>query len=601
MFKKLDNVYNLLCKQIAKKPDSIAIVTRNKNFTYNELEYLIELTVFKLLNLGVKENDKVLLLTNRSIEYVISVFALLKIGAIFIPADPKHPIERYINLGNIDYVISNVDHDWETEIPLIYITYNDLLSQILITTYTSKHSNNLDSSGYVMLTSGTTGKPKGIFINQNNLNYYVHALIQRLSIDENTVYLHLASISFSSSVRQLLLPLLAGGRLVIADEIHREDFTELINLILNFNITLLDITPSHLTALLSSIEELPTLKINIKKHTINKILTASEPLNKNIIKLINIIFGDKIKLINMYGQTEASGIVSTFEIDSINKIDGDVVPLGIPLDNIEIAIFNEDLLLLQGNDIGEICVSSPTLSQKYLGVDISLVEDFFHTTIEGVQKRFFRTGDIGMKSPEGDINFLGRKSHFVKLRGLRISLEEIKNILLENPNVRNAIVFTVNKVEEDSIVACIVLSKECSEYEIRLYLKQRIPDYMVPTKYIFINKIPLTGNFKVDYNSIIELLDSEESLRLTQSSLLEMSPIEYSIFKIWQQVFKNKEIRDSDDFYTLGGHSLSAARIAASINNHFKIDIKLTDIFEYNTIYMLAGFVEKKLNSLKSS
>ena len=571
-----------------------AIIYEKNEISYKELGERINYTKEVLCSLGVEEGDYVILKVNKDIDYVVILLTLFKIGAIIIPIDPEAPLERYqkfLHEKIIKLIINNEEQEVKkyfsslyNYVPLI-LTPKLLLSVKANNLSHNENPINLLNSGYIMFTSGTTGVPKGVLINQKNILYYLHYLSKRLPINLTDIFVHLASIGFSSSMRQLLLPLMKQSTIILVDEENRKDLSFLFNNIVAHRVTVLDITPSHLSALLAFCAENLELSSEMLKAQLRLILTASEPLLKSVVEDSRKIFGN-IQFINMYGQTESSGIVCT---ETVNNLDiySTFVHIGYPLDCVELKIFSNSLEIVPKGEQGEIWIYSPTLTQhEYIGSDNS-----FHFCTE-LNKRFFRTGDLGREFPNGSIEYCGRISNFVMVRGARISLEEIKSQILKNDHVLDAVLIILNEISNTATIGVLLVPKPGKIIEIeqlKKFLSTKLPAYMLPSQYKITDTIPTNNNYKIDYNIVKEKFKNNNQ----NIKSVFIDDLEQRIAQIWQAVFNNENITRDDNFYSLGGNSLIAARIAAQINKTLSANVKLTDILQKESIENLVSFIKK--------
>ncbi len=590
----IENITDFLLNNCDMDYSKIALVNGNNSISYRELIEQVNNYTKKFIELGVKEKSNVVLNMSKTPEYPIILLALLKIGSVIIPIDVEYPLDRYINILNtlkIKLFILSEDSNnglkdkfqnlFSVE---SYISLEELIKLPILNKLESKKIQDIEASGYIMFTSGTTGDPKAVFINQKNMIFYILSLSDRLDFVQNHKFLHLASISFSSSIRQFLLPIIGNFTNLLLCEEKRKDLSELIDVLISEQITILDITPSHLSAMLSCISENEDLLKKIKSHRLSVILTASEVLSKDLVEKTINIFG-KVGFINMYGQTETSGIIATENVDmSLNY--KNFIHIGFPLECITIEIFEENGFKVIDGEVGEICVYGSTLSQNILTYNDDSSNFFSYG--EGIHlKKYYRTGDLGRKLSDGKIEFCGRKSSFIKINASRVSLEEIKQNLLLLSYIQEAEVIALNKENGSSEIAAVVVLRSNNEDKssIRSFLQKKLPTYMVPNHIKIVKEIPVNQNFKVNYQEILSLFQKKDA------------SVEEVILNVWKKVFVLDNISKHEDFYSLGGNSLIAARIAIQINSLLCIKLKITDVLNHYKLEHLVEIVKKKLVS----
>ena len=592
------NLIDSLFKNIRDSKIKLALVQNDNSISYDDLENEVLHFAQKLKSIGVVEKSHVIVNIEKTIEYPIILCALFRLGAVVIPIDVEYPLNRYINpLQAIDVdllIYTRAEHSILKHQLNIKHTVSLLELHSLDSGDSELNSSQeLESSGYIIFTSGTTGTPKGVFISQKNMIYYLNTLSQRLNLKYENKFLHIASISFSSSIRQLLLPMVYNSTLILLDEEKRKELTYIIDIITTEEITVLDITPSHLSAIIAAVLENKILMDQIQSHKLNFILTASEPLSTQLVRDTYKVFG-KIAIVNMYGQTESAGIVSTEIISNVEDYKN-FVYLGTPLICNEIKIFDEKNNVLNDGAVGEICVHGPTISRRFLCDEENLKDSFVYYKTKDKSVKYYKTGDYGKKLNNGKLEFCGRKEHFIKINASRVSLEEIKQNLLLHPDIQSAeVIFIDTQYNSKSIGAVIVprVSKNLNIAKIKNFLQERLPHYMVPHHIKLVSAIPVNKNFKVNYQEIINLFQ-----QITISSIESSDKVmEQIILDIWMKIFKSENITMEDDFYSLGGNSLIAARIAIQINNLFAAKLKLTDVLKHDTIPAIAKQIALQLH-----
>ncbi|MBH8561819.1 amino acid adenylation domain-containing protein [Nostoc sp. CENA67] len=594
-------IHHLFEEQVAKTPDKVAIVFADQKLTYTELNHRANQIAAYLQQLGVGGEILVGLCVERSLDIVLGILGILKAGGAYVPLDPTYPKERLAYmlqnsqakvLLTKEFLIEELpehsaqlvclDKDWD----LIVQQSRENLKQTAI----------CSNLAYIIYTSGSTGTPKGVRVTHANLCHYVQAMQTALDIVESDKYLHTASIAFSSSVRQLMVPLTKGATVVIATSEQRKDPLTLFAEIKQQQVTVIDIVPSYwrnCNHLLSNLK--PELRTTLLDNKLRLIVSASEPLLSDICTQWRFGLQHNASLINMFGQTETCGIVAVYPIAIAQHERVQIIPLGRPIPNTQIYILDKHLQPVPIGVAGELYIGGLGIGQGYLHRPDLTAERFipnFLSTEPGT--RLYKTGDLGRYLPDGTVEFIGRSDHQVKIRGFRIELAEIEAVLCQHPSVREAVVVAREDSQEKRLVAYIVSNDQSvqnsnfSNY--RSFLKERLPDYMMPSNFVMLEALPLTPNGKLNRQA----LPAPEQVQLSQKTPHTL--VEEVIAGIWAQILHLDLVGIDDNFFELGGHSLLATQVVSQIREILHIDLPLRSLFESPTVAALAERVELALN-----
>ena len=463
-------------------PQRVAVRCGHEQLTYAELNTRANQLARYLQVHGAGKETLVGICLHRTAQMVVAILAVLKAGAAYVPMDPTYPAER------LSFILSDAQPmllitqkeslilpsnartiDLDREWPLI-AKQSDGEPEVLIT------KNDL---AYVIYTSGSTGQPKGVMITHGNLGHYVQSLSQSVVIDQSDVYLHTASISFSSSVRHLMLPLSAGATVEVATTEQIKDPLTLFRLIKERGVTVIDIVPSYFRACLEALSELATAERNdLLTNRLRLILTASEPLPSDTVHKW-LVLGHAAQLINMLGQTETTGIVATYPIHKAPQNGSAVMPLGRPIDNTSINVLDEQLQPLPVGEIGEICVGGAGVGRGYLNHPELTNEKFVNdSSAERVGARLYRTGDLGRFNSDGNLEFVGRLDDQIKIRGYRVEPGEIEALLRQYPSVRDAVVIARKDLADQHRLVAYVVPERSSALSIAGRERYRLPNGM---------------------------------------------------------------------------------------------------------------------------
>ncbi len=438
--------HQLFEEHAVRTPEKLAVVCTGWELSYGELNARANQVATNLRSRGVGPDTLVAISFERSLEMVVGILGVLKAGGAYVPLDPAYPKER------LDLMIADAR-------PAIFLTQSQLVEQLpvrqaptLLLDVTSgalskdcSENPGLRCSAadlaYVIYTSGSTGKPKGVMLTQGNLSHYVHSMRSATGVRSSDVYLHTASISFSSSVRQLLLPLSVGASVVIATTDEIRDPIALFTKVKELGVTVIDIVPSYWRSCVDTLRSLqPAARAELLENKLRLILSASEPLLADVPRAWRFEFNHQAQLMNMFGQTETAGIVATYAIVPSNESQIGVVPIGRPINDVRIYLLDATLRPVADGEAGEICIGGPTVGLGYLNHPELTAEKFPHDPFESSAARLYRTGDLGRLRLDGTLEFQGRIDNQVKIRGHRVEPAETESALLEHRGVREAAV-----------------------------------------------------------------------------------------------------------------------------------------------------------------
>jgi len=598
-YPKDKTIYELFEEQVDKTPDNVAVVYEDRVFgqeqlIYRELNEKSNQLARMLREKGVVPDSIAAIMVERSLEMVICILGILKAGGAYLPIDPQYPRDR------IEYML-------EDSRASILFTQKHLRDNIAFSgeiielddeqVYIGDSSNLEIVNGssdlaYVIYTSGSTGRPKGVMVEHKALINFIGTLCDRFdnNFGESDKCLSLTSIAFDVSVGEIFLPITRGCTLVLYSGERMIDISQLYREIASKDITFTYIPPSILKELN---KELQSQVGSIK---LNKILVGVEPIKDYVLGEYLGINKD-MQIVNGYGPTEAT-ICATMYKYTENSNAGKNVPIGRPVNNARIYIVDKDYRLQTVGVAGEICIAGDGLARGYLNKPELTVEKFIpNPIIPG--ERIYKTGDFAKWLPDGNIEFIGRADHQVKVRGYRIELGEIENCLLSYEYIKEAVV--VAKEDENGskyLCAYIVGEKGLKVSELREYLGKELPDYMIPTYFVQLDRLPLTPNGKIDG----KVLPEPDGNIITGAEYeAPRNEIEEKLVSIWQGVLGIEKIGINDNFFHMGGHSLRATSMTARIHKQLNAEVPLRRIFKTPTIRGIAEYILDSKESIYSS
>ncbi|MDM3856894.1 MAG: amino acid adenylation domain-containing protein [Aphanizomenon gracile PMC649.10] len=570
-------IHQVFEEQVQKTPDAVAIVFANQSLTYTQLNKRANQLAHYLIKQGLQLGDYVGICIERSLEMVISLLGILKAGGAYLPLDPQYPIERlsWMLTDARPPVLLTQKHIVE-QLPILAETEIICLESVTENINQESQENSLvryqaENLAYIMYTSGSTGKPKGVCIRHQSVVSLVKAT-NYVNLNAEAVFLQLAPISFDASTFEIWGSLLNGAKLAIAPP-HHSSLEELGQIIQQYQVTTLWLTASLFHIMVDErIEDLQPVR---------QLLAGGDILSiSHIQKLLNQF--PQCQVINGYGPTENTTFTCCFPITTETKI-GLSVPIGRPIANSKVYILDANLQPVPVGVKGELYVGGIGLAQGYLNrPDLNNEKFISNPFTEGF---LYKTGDLARYLVDGTIEFCGRSDYQVKIRGFRIELGEIEGVLNQHPQVSQTVVTVQGETASDKrLVAYVVLRPEetTTHTELFNFLQQRLPNYMIPAAFVFLDALPLNANGKVDRRISFTLDNSRP--KITQTFVIPNTPAEEVLTEIWCEILGVNKVGIHDNFFYLGGHSLLAAQLANRIQQTFDLELPIRDIFQKPTV-----------------
>ena len=575
-------IIELFDEQVKKHPNNIAVSIDNIKYTYKELNKKANSLAIQLIKQNIKSKDVVGVLLTRSVELIVSILAILKCNATYMPLSSSYPEDR------LNYMIKNSKSK-------LIITNTNLKKKITNTNYyildSIKHLHNVKKSidtkygnssdiAYIIYTSGSTGRPKGVQITNNNLNNFINNFNKYFkNVTSEDRFLSSTNISFDVSIFEIFMPLLNGSTLVLYHDELIKDIIDYCNYIVENKITALYIPPNILNEVYYVLKD----KENI---SINKLLVGVEAIKK---KTLNKYFSlnPNMRIINGYGPSETTICCTALNyIQDTNSIE-EVVSIGKPLYNNNIYILGNDMQMLPIGVIGELYITGDGVGSGYIYNNDETSKNFIDNTYDNLSEKMYKTGDLGKWNTDGTISLIGRKDSQVKISGYRIELKEIDNVIMQYPDIEKSISIVIDYENKKRISSYYVGSRDISNIELKSYLSKKLPFYMVPSDITQLKAFPITSNGKIDtkqlpksllYNTI-----SEKSNYIAPSNNLERQ-----IAEIFENLLSISPIGIDDNFFKLGGDSLLAINLQIELLKK-KINVTYSDIFMNPTVRELCN------------
>lgn len=587
-YPRKSTIHELFQQQAENTPDAIAVISENGSLTYSELNRRANQLAHHLVRLGVREDCLVGFCVERSLEMIIGLLGILKAGGAYVTLDPNYPRER------LQYMFE----DTSTPVFVTTAKFKDLASATAKVVCLDVDAETIQGYpatapechatshhlAYAIYTSGSTGKPKGVLVPHCGVARLVKET-NYLTFSPDDVFLQFAPISFDASTLELWGPLLNGGKLVLFPP-HFESLEQLGQIIQQYQVTTLWLTAGLFHQMVD--HHIDTLR------SIRWLLAGGDVLSvSHVQKALRQLPGTR--LINGYGPTENTTFTCCYPIPP-NWNGCSSVPIGKPISQTTVYILDKQMQPVPIGVPGELFIGGDGLAREYLNARELTAQKFVSNPFT-TKGKLYRTGDRVRWLPDGNIEFLGRSDFQVKIRGFRVELGEIETALVRNSRVRAAAVVTrEDKSATRQLIAYIVPEKQHSAVakpeaaDIRNFLEGKLPAHMIPSRFVFLEELPLNTNGKVDRTRLPEPASSDEPAAQNAGP---RNAVEQKLVDIWREVLGISSVGIQDNFFELGGHSLLATRLISRIASLLEVELPLRAIFESPTIATMAEAIAR--------
>ncbi len=587
-------IYELFEAQAERTPDAVAITCNGEELSYRELDRRANQLAHYLQSRDVHPEVIVGLCLEQSIEMMVALLGILKAGGAYLPLDPAYPSER-LNLlledAQVRILLTQQSFSGKFSTRTEHVICVDTIGETVKRESVEKVRLPVaaDNLAYVIYTSGSTGTPKGVLVQHRSLVNHSTSIIQRYGLRGSDRVLQFASLSFDVAAEEIFASWLSGATVVLWPDRHQVSFIEFRRFVENQELSVLNLPTPYwqewVHALISENSLLPR-KLRLM------IVGSAQGLPESFVSWQKIA-GENIRCFNAYGPTETTITSTIHELSYLR--DGDElqsVPIGRPIANTQVYLLDPQLNPVPIGVSGELYLGGAGLARGYLRQSALTAERFIPHPF-GIERgaRLYRTGDRARYRADGEIEFLGRADNQVKVRGYRIELGEIEAVLAHHHAVRDVVVFASDGVSEEKFLAAYVVAmgERPSLSELRGHLRARLPEYMVPASFVFLDALPLTPNGKLDLRA---LPPAGSGLRSSTAYLAPRTPTEELLAAVWADLLKVEDPGIGDNFFELGGHSLLATQVISRIREVFDVEVALRELFEEPTILALAESID---------
>jgi amino acid adenylation domain-containing protein len=629
----------LFQQQVEQTPDAVAVHSDEGSLTYSELNRHANALAHVLIACGVGPESIVALLSERSTDFLISMLAVFKAGAAYLPLDPMHPVLRHLQVLEqssasvivrsaefsllVDQIVERLDPARRPQVfPMEASEWSTRAHQHRLEN-PARHGGPRNLA-YVIYTSGSTGVPKGAMVEQRGMINHLWAKVKDLGLNSGDVVAQTASQCFDISVWQFLAALLVGGQVRIVSPERGLDPVQMLQLVREDGVTVLETVPSLLRALVDQARQQANgdgQPASASWGNVRWMVATGEALLPELCREWFLHGSPSAKLLNAYGPTECSDDVTHYVVESVPPQEQARIPIGRALANTQLYVLDDQMMPLPIGVTGELYVGGDGVGRGYLRDASRTARRFVpHPHAKKPGERLYRTGDVCRYLPNGEIEFLGRVDQQVKVRGYRIELGEIEAVLERHEEVKKSAV----EVREDGtdgekrLVAYVVRrsltetggngggdsgknggngdgngapASGVTSRELWEYLRERLPEYMVPLSIMLLDEMPLTPNGKIDRKA----LPTPEG-SIAKSEVVYVPPrnkLEQTIAKVWREVLHVKRVGMNDNFFDLGGHSIRMIEATSKLRVVLGRELSVLSMFEYPTVSKMAEFLSK--------
>lgn len=588
-------VHQLFEQQAARRLSAPALLFEDQTLTFSQINSRANQLAHHLLCCGLKPETRVGVMLPRTPDALVALLAILKAGGCYLPLDPEYPPERLaFMLEDAGASLLITEESLRVQLPELTARVITLDAEQLAKQSTENATSQVlpEQLAYIIYTSGSTGRPKGVSVEHRQLLHTMQSAQEVLKLTEADCLPAIASFSFDISLLELLCAPLTGGRCLLVSTHGVLDTTVTARVLQEA--TVLHAVPGLMRRFVSFVREQTSSETAETCRQLRQLLVGGEAVAPELLAEMREVFPNAAVSV-LYGPTEATIICAGYEVSREGTINHQMI--GRPLPNTVLRILDSWGNLVAVGVDGEICIGGAGLARGYWeSADLTaekFVSEQYSATIGA---RIYRTGDRGRYLPDGNIEFTGRMDEQVKVRGFRIELGEIESVLREHELVKAAIVIALeDKGSEKRLVAYVVTVPGAARNisELRSHLKERLPDYMIPSAFVYLDALPLTSHGKIDRRAL-PAPDAERPA-LAEAFIAPRTPAEKSLASIWTKLLGIDRIGINDNYFELGGDSLLATQLVSQVRSVFEVEIPLVELFRHPTLAELATLIEEAI------
>ncbi len=577
-------IHELIEERTDNSADAMAASFKEQQLTYRELNARANQLAWHLMSLGVGRETLVGLCLDRSMDMVVGLLGILKAGGAYVPLDSSYPKERLMFMiedARISVLVTQEKLLENRQLPTVsqqpvHVCLDRDWPLIQRGSATNPEAEVCpDNLAYVIYTSGSTGQPKGVQVSHRSVVNCLYSIRDRVGFTSRDVLLAVTTISFDIAALELYLPLFFGGTVTVAGRDEAADGSELLRRLTESSATAMQATPPTWDLLIEA---------GWRGSETFKILCGGEPMSRESADALLT----RGAVWNLYGPTESTIWCTIHKV----KSGAVAVPIGRPIANTQSYILDPHLQPVPIGVSGDLYIGGGGLARGYWNQPELTADKFVpHPFVKG--ERLYNTGDRARYLADGDVEFLGRLDNQVKIRGHRVELGEIEAALNRHPAVKESVIVArVRDSAENNLLGYLVAKHQAAPTvgELRDYLKQKLPEYMIPSTFIIIDNLPLLPNGKIDRNALL----SQDGIRpdLDHEYVTPRNEIEEIVAQVWRELLRLDRLGVHDNFFDLGGHSLLATRVVGRLRNTFMVDLPLRTLFELPTVAGLANHIK---------
>jgi len=573
-------MHELFEAQVERSPHAVAVTSEGEQLTYQELNERANRLAHYLCGLGLCAETPVGVYMVRSVEMVVTLLGILKTGGAYVPLDPDYPVSRLAMMmedsaTTMILTQEKLRHRMLTKKARVVLIDQDWPDIARESAENLDRAGNSDDLAYVIFTSGSTGRPKGVEVTHKALVNFLVSMAKEPGIESSDIMLSVTPLAFDISALEIFLPLTVGAQVTLLPQGIAADGRLLKERLDASNATVMQATPMTWRMLIEA---------GWEGKSDLRILCGGEALPQDLARGL---LARGAAVFNMYGPTETTIWSTVWKVAT----EGGRIAIGCPIANTSVYVLDANLLPTPIGVEGEFYIGGDGLARGYLNQAELTAEKFIPDPFSGDPgARMYRTGDLAQCMPDGNIEVLGRTDHQVKIRGFRIELGEIEAVLGQHPTVQKSVVVARDDSPGDRRLIAYVVGipgSTLSSQELRKHVQQKLPEFMVPTRIMMLDSLPLTANGKLDRKALPEPETSRPELE--EAYVAPQTVAEEVLVKIWSAVLKVDDVGVHDNFFDLGGHSLLATQLISRVRNHFHMEIPLRMLFEYPTVAAMAG------------